>query len=208
MGDAAASGGYYTASACNKIYANGSTLTGSIGVISQFISAGETLKKIGVKPETIVSGEFKDAGSPFRDLRPKERQLFQTLIYDVYNQFVTDVVAGRREATNGKLTKPVLKGLADGRVYTGNQAKANMLIDEIGGLHEAIEAAAKLGNVTGTPRVRKVRGGGLGSSLDADMGETAINLAASIGNAAGQAFAAETHRQFKAEAANRTPQLR
>ncbi len=197
MGDVAASGGYYVAAACDKIYANGSTLTGSIGVISQFVNYGDLFKKLGLGEATIKSGKFKDAGNPTRDLTPEERQLFQKMIGDVYSQFVGDVLVGRKNPTNGKLTRAKLLALADGRVYTGRQAKANLLVDENGGLYDAIVYAAKQANIEGKPTVRNFSSsGGLGSlfgaSANAAIGEAAEN--------AGQAFARGAMTQVKSEA--------
>lgn len=167
MGDAAASGGYYVASACDKIYANASTVTGSIGVISQSLNFSGLLNKYGVHDATQKSGKFKDMGNPFGPINPAHQQLEQALIQNIYQQFVNDVLAGRKK----KLTRAQILKLADGRVYTGQQAKANGLIDELGGLHEAVAAAAKLGNVkmdvlTGVPQVKNVSAGGLFGAMD------------------------------------------
>lgn len=188
MGDVAASGGYYMAAACDKIYANPATVTGSIGVISQFINLRELLNKIGVQDATITSGKFKDAGSPFRDLRPEERELFQAMIQDIYQQFVDDVVEGRKEATGGKLTREALLKVADGRVLTGRQAQKELLVDELGGLRETIEAAAKLGGIEGTPTVRELSGGSsLGSLFGAESGVFSNGIG-SLAYGVGQAF--------------------
>jgi protease-4 len=151
MGDVAASGGYYVAAACDSIYANGSTLTGSIGVISQFVNYSYLFQKGWLGQETVKSGQFKDAGNPSRPLTPAERQLFQAMVMNVYGQFVNDVLEGRK----GKLTRAQLLKLADGRVYTGLQAKNNKLIDAIGGLHEAVREAARLGNIKASPRSKR-----------------------------------------------------
>lgn len=199
MGDAAASGGYYMAAACNKIYANPATLTGSIGVISQFMNMEGLLKKLGVQGATFKSGKFKDSGSPFRQLRPDERQLFQAMIGDIYQQFVNDIVAGRKEATNGKLTREALMKIADGRVFTGRQAKAKLLIDELGGLHEAIEAAGKLGGIKGKPKVRSVSGGsGLGGLMGSEA-STANSGFSAFAQSVGSAFAQGFTRTFLSE---------
>lgn len=189
MGDAAASGGYYMAAACDKIYANPATLTGSIGVISQFINMEGLLKKLGVQGVTFKSGKFKDAGSPFRQLRPEERQLFQAMIADIYQQFVTDVVDGRKAATKGKLTRAELLKVADGRVLTGRQAKQKLLIDELGGLHEAVEAAGKLGGISGKPKVRGVSGGGGLGGLMGSEASTPVNGFAALAQSIGSSFA-------------------
>ncbi len=167
MGDAAASGGYYVAAACDKIYANASTVTGSIGVISQSLNFAGLLNKYGVRDATQKSGNFKDMGNPFGPINPAHQQMQRALIQNIYQQFVSDVLAGRKK----KLTRAQLLKLADGRVFTGQQAKTNGLIDELGGLHETIAAAAKLGNVKidvakGAPPVKNLSSGGLFGSME------------------------------------------
>jgi protease-4 len=196
MGDVAASGGYYVAAACDKIYANGSTLTGSIGVISQFVNYGELFKKLGLGEATIKSGKFKDAGNPTRDLTAEERKLFQNMIGDVYSQFIEDVLVGRKNPTNGKLTRQKLLNLADGRVYTGRQAKASLLVDENGGLYDAVLYAAKQANISGKPTVRNLSsssglGAIFGASANVAFGEIAENV--------GQSFARGAITQVKSE---------
>jgi protease-4 len=199
MGDVAASGGYYVAAACDKIYANGSTLTGSIGVISQFVNYGELFRKVGLDETTVKSGRFKDAGNPTRPLTPAERALFQQMIGDVYQQFTADVLVGRQKPTGGKLTRQKLLALADGRVYTGRQAKASLLVDENGGLYDAIQEAGKLGKLPGKPNVRNLSsGGGLGSLL----GASSRGSLDSIGQTLGQAFARGAVSQIKSESTN------
>lgn len=182
MGDVAASGGYYIASACDKIYANRATTTGSIGVITELLNYQELARKIGLDQSIIKSGKFKDAGNPARPLTLEERQLFQGLINNLYNQFVNDVVAGRKAATNGQLTRAKLLKLADGRVYSGEQAKANGLIDETGGLYEATRFAATKGGLKEDAPVRSFSGrGGFGSLFGA---ESAVGgLSESVGAA-------------------------
>jgi protease-4 len=212
MGDVAASGGYYMASACDKIYANPSTLTASIGVISQFVNFEGLMNKLGIGDSTLTSGKFKDAGSPFRALKPAERQLFQAMIQDIYGQFVDDVVDGRKAATNGKLTRAALLKVADGRVLTGRQAKAKLLVDEMGGLREAIDAAGKLGGIQGTPVVREVAGsGGLGSIFGASAGGStpaggATGVMQTLGSAFAKGFAQTFMEQLRAEGS--TPSMR
>lgn len=199
MGDVAASGGYYMAAACDKIYANPATVTGSIGVITQFINLQQLMQKLGVSDSTITSGKYKDAGSPFRNLRPDERALFQAMIRDIYSQFLDDVVAGRKAATSGKLTRAALAQVADGRVLTGRQAKNRLLVDELGGLREAVEAAGKLGGIEGTPRVRQISGsGGFGSLLGAEASSPLDGFTALAG-AMGSAFAKGFAQTFSAE---------
>jgi protease-4 len=133
MGSTAASGGYYIAIGADKIYANGGSITGSIGVMSQLFNVQGLLDKVDVKVNTVKTGKYKDAGSPFRDFDPADRQYFQDLITDIYDQFVEDV-AERRE-----LELAEVRELADGSVYTGRQAKELELVDEIGTFHDTVQ---------------------------------------------------------------------
>ena len=159
MGSLAASGGYYIASACDEIVADPGTVTGSIGVIMETAHAERLLDKVGVKFETIKSGEFKDSGSFSRPMLPRERALFQGAIDDVYDQFVDAVAQGRHDALAGVLArksgrkaesyseaelKGYVKTLADGRIYTGRQALDLGLVDTLGGLDDAVDRAAEL----------------------------------------------------------------
>jgi protease-4 len=138
MGSYAASGGYYIATAGDIIYANPSTLTGSLGVIASYINYSELAQKYGVKENVIKSGKFKDIGNPMRDMTQDERALLQTMINESYEQFVSVIAEGR------EMSKEKVRQLADGRVYSGKQAKANGLIDKFGTLEDATEAAKKL----------------------------------------------------------------
>ena len=147
MADVAASGGYYIASASDKIYADASTLTGSIGVIWDITDMSGLYKKIGFNQQVVKSGKFKDIGSPTRPLTPEERQLLQGIVMDTYGQFVKAVADGR------KIPVADVKKIADGRVFTGSQAIKVKLVDQIGGLHETIRAAAKAGGIHGEPDV-------------------------------------------------------
>jgi protease IV len=145
LGSIAASGGYYIGCVAERIFANAGTLTGSIGVIVQLANAEELLHKVGVAATVITSGPFKDSGNPTRALRPEERQVFQALIDDVYQQFVEAVSQGRQMP----LTE--VRQLADGRIYTGRQAKELRLIDELGTLQDAITYAAATVGIVGKP---------------------------------------------------------
>jgi protease-4 len=149
MGAVAASGGYYVSCGATRIVANPGTLTGSIGVIFQFLHVNELMKKLGIDETTFKSGKLKDAGSPFRTVTPDERKYFQSLITDVYNQFV-DVVAKERN-----LKVSYVKKFADGRVFTGRQAVEYGFVDTLGTLEDAIAIAAKLADISGKPRVVK-----------------------------------------------------
>jgi protease-4 len=210
MADMAASGGYYIAAGCEKIYANPSTLTGSIGVISQFLNYSDLFKKVGLDEATIKSGKFKDAGNPSRPLTPAERQLFQSMIMNVYNQFVNDIVIGRKDATKGKLTRAKVLQLADGRVYTGQQAQANGLVDELGGLHETVQAAGKAGGIEGDPKIVEIGSGGLFGGLMGTESSSGIanDVAHEMGRAFGAAFAKGMVEQMKVQSTNTVPQLR
>ncbi len=149
MGAVAASGGYYVSCGANRIVANPGTLTGSIGVIFQFLHVNELMKKLGVDESTFKSGNLKDAGSPFRKVTPEEQKYFQSLIADVYDQFV-NVVAKER-----KLDLRYVKKFADGRVFTGRQAKEYGFVDTLGTMEDAISIAASLAGIEGKPRVIK-----------------------------------------------------
>jgi protease IV len=147
MGSVAASGGYYIASASDMIFANPGTITGSIGVIMQFSNFEELLKKIGVKGITIKSGENKDIGSPFRDMTPQEKMIMQTVLDKVHRQFIQAVAEGR------KMDPAKVAQFADGRIFTGEQAKEYGLVDQMGNLEDTIDATAKLVGIQGKPTV-------------------------------------------------------
>lgn len=151
MGSVAASGGYYIACAADHIVANPGTVTGSIGVIAEWYNYGELLDWAGLKPEVIKSGALKDIGSPVRPLTDDERAVLQTMIDQLYNQFVAVVVTAR----SGKkgLDEPRIRALADGRVFTGYDALESGLVDEIGNERTAVLAAARLAGISGEPSV-------------------------------------------------------
>src|SRR5690242_5991241 len=148
MGSVGASGGYYIASAADKIYANPGTITGSIGVIAEWVNYGNLLKWAQMQPEVIKSGEMKDVGSPTREITPKERQYLQGLINQMYEQFVSAVADGRKD-----LTREQVKQLADGRVYTGEEALQAKLIDGLGNYDAVLKATAELVGIKGEPQV-------------------------------------------------------
>ncbi len=141
MGDVAASGGYYVAAPAEKIIANPGTITGSIGVIANYFIFGDALRKLNIRWELIKAGENKDLGSPLRNLRPEERKIMQDMMDDMHDQFIEAIAQGR------KLDKATVTSLADGRVYSGRQAKDVQLVDGLGGLEYAIKVAAKLADV-------------------------------------------------------------
>ncbi len=152
MGSVAASGGYYVSCGASRIVANPGTLTGSIGVIMQFIGVSDLLRKLGIDESTIKTGKFKDAGSPFRKVTPEDRVYFNALVDDVYDQFVA-VVAQERH-----LQKSFVRKYADGRVFTGRQAYTLGFVDTLGTMEDAITIAARLGGISGKPAVvREVR---------------------------------------------------
>jgi protease-4 len=147
MGSMATSGGYYVASACEKIIANPGTLTGSIGVIMQLNNVEELMKKVGVKGYNIKSGVNKDIGSPFQPLSPEGKEILQSLVDNVHSQFVSAVAKGRG------MNEAQVRKLADGRVYSGAQAKELGLVDQFGTLDDAIEFAAKRVGLEENPTV-------------------------------------------------------
>lgn len=149
MGAVAASGGYYVSCGATRIVANPGTLTGSIGVIFQFLHFSELMKKLGIDESTFKSGKLKDSGSPFRKVTPEDEKYFQSLIADVYDQFV-NVVAKER-----KMNINYVKKFADGRVFTGRQAKQYGFVDTLGTLEDAISIAGKLAGIQGNPKVIK-----------------------------------------------------
>lgn len=147
LGSVAASGGYYIASAADQIVANPGTLTGSIGVIMHLTNLEGLLKKVGLRYEIVKSGKYKDIGSFSRPMTNEERAILQSLMDDVHDQFVEAVANGRG------LDRTVVLSLADGRIFSGRQAKELNLVDELGGREEAIQAAASLAGITGKPKL-------------------------------------------------------
>ncbi len=143
MGSVAASGGYYIACAADKIVANPGTITGSIGVKAQLVNLNNLMQKLGIQDETLTSGPYKDAGSPTHSLSPKEKAYLQNLVDDLYNQFVQDVAKGRQ------MDVDQVRELADGRAYTGRQAKDHGLVDQLGGMNQAVELVRSLSGVEG-----------------------------------------------------------
>ena len=151
MGDTAASGGFYIACGGDYVMAHPDTLTGSIGVISQFFNAEELLEKVGVDAIVITTGEFKDIGSLYRDMTEEEREIWRAILDQVYEDFVA-VVADARD-----LPEEDVREVADGRVFTGQQALEMGLVDGVGTRQAAIDKAAQLGEIEGDPRVIELR---------------------------------------------------
>jgi len=147
MGSVAASGGYYIACASDLIVANPGTITGSIGVVMEFTNLEELLKKIGVKGVVLKGGEHKDIGSPFREMTPGEKRIMQDVIDNVHQQFIKAVAEGR------KMEQAKVVPVADGRIFTGEQAKQFGLVDEMGNLEDTVDMAAKLVKIDGRPTV-------------------------------------------------------
>ena len=144
LGSVAASGGFYAAIGADKIVASPGTLTGSMGVIMKFPNLEEIFKKIGYKSETIKSGKFKDIGASNRTVTPEERALLQNIIDIVHHQFINDIAESRA------LSVADVSKIADGRIFSGEQARDLGLIDELGNFHDAILLAAKLAEMNTT----------------------------------------------------------
>ena len=147
MGSVAASGGYYISAPANRIIANPGTITGSIGVIMEFTNLQDLFQKIGLKSVVVKSGKLKDIGSPMRPMTDEDRAILQSLLDDVHQQFIQSVADGRH------LSVAKVKDLADGRIFSGQQAQRLGLVDQLGDLQDAVAAAAKLAGIQGKPRV-------------------------------------------------------
>lgn len=145
MGSVAASGGYYIASPATKIIANPGTITGSIGVIMEIPNLEGLMNKIGIKTEVVKSGRHKDLVSMFRGIRKEDREILQRVLDNVHEQFIMAVAEGR------KMSPADVRKIADGRIFTGEQAIKVGLIDELGNLEDAVQAAAKLSGIKGEP---------------------------------------------------------
>lgn len=147
LGSLAASGGFYIAVAADKVYANPGTLTGSIGVIMQVPNLAGVMKWMGLEMNTITAGKMKDSGSPFRPMTEEERKYFESVLLDVHEQFIAAVAEGRG------LEPEAVRPYADGRVFSGRQAKEWKLVDELGGIEQAVAEAGRLGGIEGEPKV-------------------------------------------------------
>lgn len=167
MGSLAASGGYYVSCGATRLVANRGTLTGSIGVISEFLQVKDALEKLGISLKTIKAGKLKDAGSPTKTMTDDDRAYFQALMDDVHRQFM-DVVARER-----KMTPEKVRGLADGRVFTGEQAVELGLVDTLGTFEDALRIAAGIAGINGEPSiVRERRRQGWWDMMVSGAGET------------------------------------
>lgn len=150
MGDVAASGGYWIAAGADKIVASPATITGSIGVIMEFSKLEELYRKLGVEVEVIKSGPHKDIGSPSRGLTETERDILQGMVNDIFDQFVQVVAEGRN------LPREEVEKLADGRIFTGRQARDLGLVDELGNFTEAVDLAAGMAGIAENFRTREI----------------------------------------------------
>jgi protease IV len=147
LGAVAASGGYYIAVGADQIFANPGTLTGSVGVIMQMASFGDLMKKVGVSYVVVKAGHFKDLGNPSRPMSDEERLVLQRLLEDIHGQFIQAVAQGR------KLSEADVRRFADGRVFSGVQARALHMVDQLGSLEDAVNRAATLAGLPVPPRV-------------------------------------------------------
>jgi protease-4 len=143
MGTVAASGGYYTAAAADGIVANPGTITGSIGVIMGFTNLQELFEKIGLSPFVIKSGDYKDIGSPLRAMEPHERMLLQNLADRIKGQFIRAISEGRN------IESAKVEPIADGRIFSGEEAMQIGLVDRLGNLQDAVDWAGELGGISG-----------------------------------------------------------
>ena len=151
MGDTAASGGYYIATAADHIVANETTLTGSLGVIIPLNNYAEAANKYGIKQVVIKSGKYKDMGSAFREMTPDEREIYQSIVNQDYSEFV-DVISEGREIPEERVRE-----IADGRIYSGIQARGLGLVDSFGNLDEASATAGRLAGAKDTTVIRYVQ---------------------------------------------------
>jgi protease-4 len=171
MGSLAASGGYYVAVGGSYLVANRGTLTGSVGVISEFLQVKDALDKLGIGVKTIKAGKLKDAGSPMRAMNEDDQKYFQALMDDVHRQFI-DVVARER-----KMDVEKVRELADGRVFTGEQALQLGLVDTLGTFEDAVRIAAVKVGIKGEPAIVKERKRQMWyESIFGDAGETLKDL--------------------------------
>ncbi|HKQ32242.1 MAG TPA: signal peptide peptidase SppA [Thermodesulfobacteriota bacterium] len=145
IGNVGASGGYYIACAAEKIFANPGSITGSIGVVAEFASYEKLLEWAKVDVEVLKSGKYKDVGSPYREMSPEEREYMQGLIDNVYSQFKSAVAESRG------LGAAEVDKIADGKIYTGEQAKRLKLVDNMGTINDAVSLAAEKAGIKGKP---------------------------------------------------------
>ena len=147
LGEIAASGGYYVASAADYIVADRATITGSIGVISIFPEYSKLMEKIGVNVSVIKAGKYKDFSTGYRPMTEEEKEMLESVVYEIYEQFINEV------AENRNLSKEYVSSIAEGRVYTAKKAKELRLVDEVGNRDFALKKAAELGGIEGEPKI-------------------------------------------------------
>lgn len=147
ISDSGASGAYLAATGSDKIVASNSSMVGSIGVIMDLTNLSELYEKLGVNRSSITAGKYKDMGADYKNLTPEEQSILQSMVNENYDNFMTIV------AENRNLSKDYVSSIAEGRIYTGKQAKDLKLIDEIGGKDKALDIAAKLGGIHGSYKV-------------------------------------------------------
>jgi len=147
IGNVGASGGYYIACAAEKIFANPGSITGSIGVVAEFASYEKLLEWAKVDVEVLKSGKYKDVGSPLREMTPEDREYMQSLIDNVYAQFKSAVAESRG------LGAAEVDKIAEGKIYTGEQAKQLKLVDEMGTINDAVNLAADKAGIKGKPDI-------------------------------------------------------
>lgn len=181
MGDVAASGGYYVAAVANEIYANPATLTGSIGTIMSLLNYEGLYELIGLTDRTITAGEYKDIGSPTRPMTEEEKQILQDILDQVHEQFKDAVASGRG------MDKKKVDEIGNGLIFTGEQALDNGLVDELGGLEEAIARAGELSGLGRDPVVDELGKVGLLDQLLEDLGTVEMDRA-SLAGKLGQAL--------------------
>ncbi len=155
IGGVGASGAYYIASAANKIVANPGTITGSIGVIMDFIQIRELLNKLGIKLSALKSGKFKDIGAPYREMTEEEKKLIMDMLMEVKEQFVQAVARGRH------IPVEKVEKIADGRILLGSQAKRLGLVDQLGNFQDAVELAKKMAHIKGSVKLVYPRADGI-----------------------------------------------
>lgn len=165
--DVAASGGYWVACAADEIVANPASITGSIGVIMEVTNLTELYEKLGIEMDVVKSGALKDMGSSSRPLAQNERDILQSMVDDIYQQFVEVVADGRN------LSQDTVRELADGRIFTGRQAVELGLVDRLGDLSVAVSVAGELAGIEGKPRMKEM---GRRSPFELFLGGTNIQM--------------------------------
>jgi protease-4 len=170
MMDVAASGAFYLAMGASWVIAHPTTVTGSIGVIMSLYDASGLAAKIGIASNPIKSGPIKDIGNPLREMTPEEREVLQHMVDTFYDQFVHIVSTGRH------MTEEQVRGLADGRVYSGLEAQSLHLVDDIGYLDDAIECAKSMAKICDATIIAYDRGGGYHGSIYSALGSIPSNI--------------------------------